>query len=81
MGPPFCPELGLKLRTRRYKQVSDKRNVDATYLRIEGRWCYFYRAIDKAGYLVDVYWSDVHNQRAAEYFFKQAAKTTGVYPE
>ncbi len=77
----FGPELGLKLRKRRYKQVSDKWNVDATYLRIEGRWCYFYRAIDKGGNLVDVYLSDVRDQSAAEEFFKQSAKTTGVYPE
>ncbi|PHQ82241.1 MAG: IS6 family transposase [Coxiella sp. (in: Bacteria)] len=77
----FGPELGLKLRKRRYKNVSDKWHVDATYLRIEGRWCYFYRAIDKEGNLVDVYLSDVRNQRAAEDFFKQAAKTTDIYPE
>jgi putative transposase len=77
----FGPELGLKLRKRRYKQAGDKWHVDATYLRIEGKWCYFYRAIDKEGNLVDVYLSDVRNQKAAEAFFEQAAKTTGVYPE
>lgn len=55
----FGVELGLNLRTRRYKQVSNKWHVDATYLRIEGRWCYLYRAIDKEGNLVDVYLSDV----------------------
>ena len=77
----FGPELGLKLRKRRYKQVGDKWHIDCTYLRIEGRWCYFYRAIDKEGNLVDVYLSDVRDQKAAEAFFVQAAKTTGVYPE
>ncbi len=77
----FGPNLGLKLRQRRYKQVNDKWHADVTYLRIEGRWCYFYRAIDKEGNLVDVYLSDVRDQEAAEAFFKQAAKTAGVYPE
>ena len=77
----FGPELGLTLRSRRYKQVSDQWHVDCTYLRIEGRWCYFYRAIDKAGNLVDVYLSDVRDQAAAEAFFNQAAKTTGIYLE
>ena len=77
----FGPELGLKLRKRRYKQVSDKWHVDCTYLRIEGRWCYFYRAIDKEGNPVDVYLSDTRDQAAAESFFKQAAKTSGIYPE
>ena len=77
----FGPSLGMKLRKRRYKQAGDKWHVDATYLRVEGRWCYFYRAIDKEGNLVDVYLSDVRDQKAAEAFFEQAAKTTGVYPE
>jgi len=77
----FSVELGIKLRKRRFKQVGDKWHVDATYLKIEGCWCYLYRAIDKNGDLVDVYLSDVRDQKAAEDFFTQAAKTTGVYPE
>lgn len=77
----FGIELGLKLRKKRYKQAGDKWHIDATYLRIEGRWCYLYRAIDKEGNLVDVYLSDVSDQAAAEAFFKQAAKTSGIYPE
>ena len=76
----FGIELGLKLRKRRYKQAKDKWHVDVTYLRIEGRWCYFYRAIDKEGNLVDVYLSDTRDQKAAEDFFEQAAKTSGIYP-
>ncbi len=77
----FGVELGLKLRKQRDGKASDQWHVDATYLRIEGRWCYFYRAIDKDGNLVDVYLSDVRDQVAVEAFFKQAAKTSGVYPE
>jgi transposase-like protein len=59
----FGPELGMKLRKRRYKQAGDKWHVDATYLRVEGRWVYFYRAIDKEGNLIDVYLSDVRDQK------------------
>lgn len=77
----FGPELGMKLRSRRYKKAGDRWHVDCTYLRIEGRWCYFYRAIDQSGNLIDVYLSDVRNQKAAENFLKQAAKTSGIYPE
>ena len=43
-------------------------------------WCYLYRAIDKAGNLVDSYLSDIRDQVAAEKFFRQAVKTTGVIP-
>ena len=73
-------ELGLKLREARKGTSGKKWHVDATYLKIEGRWCYLYRAIDKDGNLVDVYLSDVRDQQASENFFNQANKTSGVIP-
>ena len=76
----FGVELGIKLRNRRHGKCGKKWHVDATYIKIEGRWCYLYRAIDKEGNLVDVYLSDVRDQKAAENFFKQAHKTSGVTP-
>ena len=77
----FGVELGLKLRKRRHGKNGKKWHTDATYIRVEGRWCYLYRAIDKSGNLVDVYLSDRKNKAAAEKFFKQAQKTTGVQPK
>lgn len=77
----FGVDLGLKLRQRRYGNAGKKWHVDATYLRIEGRWCYLYRAIDKEGNLVDIYLSDIRDQVAAEKFFEQSVNTTGFIPE
>ena len=74
-------ELGLKLRKIRYGTAGLKWNANATYIRIEGRWCYLYRAIDKEGNLVDVYLSDTRDQEAAENFFLQAETTTGITPD
>lgn len=76
----FGVELSLKCREIRRGQCGLKWHVDATYIRVEGRWCYLYRAIDKAGNLVDVYLSDVRDQAAAEVFFNQALITTGIMP-
>jgi putative transposase len=76
----FGIELGLKLRERRHGQSGKKWHIDATYIRVEGRWCNLYRTIDKEGNLVDVYLSDVRNQVAAESFFRQAQNTAGVIP-
>ncbi len=45
----FGIELGLKLRMRRKGKNGKKWNTDATYIKIEGLWRYFYRAIDKDG--------------------------------
>ena len=68
------------MRQRRYGQAGQKWHVDSTYIYIEGRWCYFYMAIDKEGNLVDMYLSDVRDQAAAEAFFKQVQNTTGIIP-
>ena len=77
----FGIELALKLRDRRHGEAGLKWHVDATYLCIEGRWCYLYRAIDKEGNLVDIYLSDIRDQEAAENFFLQAENTTGITPD
>ena len=68
----FGIDLGLKLRSRRKGKAGAKWHVDATYIKVEGRWCYLYRAIDKEGNLVDVYLSAIRDQSAAEAFFEQA---------
>jgi putative transposase len=76
----FGIALGKKLRHKRHGTSDKKWHVDASYVKVEGRWCYLYRAIDKEGNLVDVYLSAVRDQAAAERFFKQAIKTTDVVP-
>jgi transposase-like protein len=77
MVPTFGVELGLKLRSQRKGETGAK----ATYPKTEGCWCYFCRALDKEGDLIDVYLSDVRDQAAAEVFFKQAQKTTEITPK
>ena len=44
----FGPELEQRLR-RQLKPVDKSRRVDETYIRVHGRWCYLYRAIDSTG--------------------------------
>ncbi|PHQ81965.1 MAG: hypothetical protein COB66_00990 [Coxiella sp. (in: Bacteria)] len=65
----------------RYGETGLKWHADATYIRVEGRWRYTYRAIDKEEHLVDVYLSDTRDQNAAEDFFLQAETTTGISPD
>ena len=43
----FDVELGLKLRKRRKEKSEKKWHVGATYIKVDGYWCYLYRAIDK----------------------------------
>ncbi len=41
----FGVELRLKLRTNRKGKSGKKWHIDATYIKVEGRWCYLYRAL------------------------------------
>src|SRR3954469_14990321 len=52
-----------------------------TYLKVQGRWCYLYRAIDRTGTLVDVLFSEHRDMAAAQAFFRSAKVVTGVTPD
>jgi hypothetical protein len=54
--------------------------VDETYIKVNGRWCYLYRAIDRTGALVDVMLSETRGMAAAEKFFRSAKAVTSVTP-
>jgi putative transposase len=54
--------------------------VDETYLKVHGRWCYVYRAIDQDGNLVDSMLSEKRNMEAAQRFFQQAVDVVGHTP-
>ena len=70
----------IAMRAKRKGQCGVKWHMDSTYLWIEGRWCYLYRAIDKEGNLVDIYLSDTRDMAAAEAFFNSAHKTMLCQP-
>jgi putative transposase len=51
------------------------------YLKVHGRWCYLYRAIDRNGNLVDVLFSEHRDMEAAQAFFRSAKAVTGITPD
>jgi len=55
--------------------------VDETSIRVKGKWCYLYRAIDANGNLVDSRLSKKRDMEAAQLFFKQALAVVGHAPE
>jgi putative transposase len=77
----FAPLLSETLRKKRRGVVSASWYVDETYVRVQGRWCYLYRAIDRDGNLVDVRLSATRDLAAAEAFFRSAWTVTGVTPD
>jgi transposase-like protein len=50
-------------------------------VRLNRRWTYIYRAIDQDGQVVDAYFSERRNVRAAHAFFEQAIIETGIRPK
>ena len=49
----FAPLTADQLRRKRRGQAGPSWYVDETYIKVHGKWCYLYRAIDHDGNLVD----------------------------
>jgi hypothetical protein len=62
----LTPVLAETLRRRRRGKVGRSWYTDETYLKVQGRWVYLYRAIDRAGVLVDVMLSETRDMKAAK---------------
>jgi DDE superfamily endonuclease len=77
----FAPLLSGQLKAKRRGQAGKSWYVDETYIKINGRWHYLYRAIDREGNLVDTMLSPTRDLGAAKAFFKQAIETVGHKPE
>ena len=49
----FAPLLAEHVHRKRKGKAGSRWYVDETYLKVKGKWCYLYRAIDREGSLVD----------------------------
>ncbi len=76
----LTPALAETLRRRRRGKIGRSWNVDETYVKVQGRWWYLYRAIDTSGALVDVRLSETRDMAAAKAFFQSARTFTGITP-
>src|SRR5689334_25441581 len=45
----FAPLLADRIRRKRKGKVGRRWYVDETYIKVKGKWCYLYRAIDRDG--------------------------------
>jgi putative transposase len=77
----LTPALAEDLRRRRRGKAGCSWYVDETYIKVEGRWRYLYRAIDRSGALVDVMFSERRDMAAAKAFFRSAKAVTGSTPD
>lgn len=77
----FAPLIAERLRIKRHGQAGTSWYVDETYLKVGGKWCYLYQAIDGDGNLVDSRLSEKRDMEAAKRFFEQALAVVGHAPE
>src|ERR1700737_3307876 len=67
----YGPELEQRMR-RHLKFTNKSWRVDETYVRVKGRWCYLYRAIDSTGATIDFLLSALRDAAAAQRLFRRA---------
>jgi putative transposase len=80
----LLPVMGEALRKRRQgmrRRPGRSWYVDETYLKVQGRWCYLYRAIDQDGNLIDTMLSQTRDMAAAQAFLRSAKATAGFAPD
>src|SRR5690348_547714 len=69
----YGPELERRLRPH-LKPTNRSWRVDETYIRVKGRWCYLYRAIDSTGATIDFLLSALRDAAAAKRLFRRALR-------
>ena len=67
----YGPELEERLR-RHLKPTNTSWRVDETYVRVKGRWCYLYRAIDSTGATINFVLSGLRDAATAKRLFRKA---------
>jgi putative transposase len=77
VGNSFAPLIAAPLRTQRRGQAGESWDVDETSNTVKGKWCYFYRAIDREGNSVDSLLSQKRDMDAAKRLFQQGVAVAG----
>ena len=67
----YGPELEERLR-RHLKPTNKSWRVDETDVRVKGRWCYLYRAVDSTGATIDFVLSGLRDAATAKRLFRKA---------
>ena len=73
----FAPLLSERLRAKRRGRIGSSWYIDETYVKVAGRWCYLYRAIDGDGQLIDSMLSEHRDKHAARRFLRRPRRRCG----
>ncbi len=73
----FASLIDQRVRKRK-RPVNNSWRMDETYIRLNGKWVYLYRAVDKYGDTVDFLLRARRDSVAAKSFFRKAFKGNGI---
>lgn len=73
----YSPLLAEQARQRKRPTGSSWR-MDETYIKVKGKWMYYYRAIDKTGQTLDFMLPDKRDGKSARKFFKKDIASNGT---
>jgi putative transposase len=67
----FAPLIDTAVRKRK-KPVGSSWRMDETYIKLNGKWIYLYRAVDKVGHTIEFLLRKHRDAAAAKAFFRKA---------
>ena len=59
---------------RKKRSIGRSWRLDETYIKVKGKWTFYYRAVDKQGNTIDFFLSERRNKTAAKRFLAKAIK-------
>ncbi len=74
----YAPLIAAAAQARKRPLTAVSWRMDETYIKVKGKWTYYYRAVDKTGKTLDFMLSGRRDKAAARRFFKRAIDTNGV---
>jgi putative transposase len=73
----YAPLLEAEFSRRHKRSVGGSWRMDETYIKVKGKWCYLYRAVDKSGATIDFMLSKKRDGLAVKRFFNKAISRFG----
>ena len=73
----YSPRLEAEFSKKHKRKIGSSWRMDETYIKVKGKWCYLYRAVDKSGATIDFMLSKNRDKLAAKRFFNKAIGYSG----
>ena len=73
----YSPLLEAVFRKIKHR-VAGSWRMDETYIKVKGRWVYYYRAVDKYGAIIDFYLSETCDEPAVHAFLNKGINQHGL---